>query len=430
AASSNWRNNYNSSISSTSSSTVLVNRADGKILTYTLINGQWTSDSDITDTLIKLPNAVGWKYTTSDGTVETYNIDGKLQTITNRAGLTQTLAYDVNNRLWKVTDPSGRQLTFVYVINSSNATGTITDPHGGQYITSSSGGNLTSVTYPDGQKRIYLYENTIATTGNATQPHALTGIINTTAADTTGANGTRYASYWYDTQGRAYKEEMAPNLNQGIDKNQLAYTVDANTGSPIKTIVTDALSTARTYNFTTILGVVKSTGQSQPGGSGCGAAASAMTYDANGNVASRTDFNGNQTCYAYDMGRNLETVRAEGLAGGTACPADLAAWTPITGTVQRKVVTQWHASFRLPTVVTEAGKVTGFGYDSQGNLLGKTVTDIASGQSRTWSYSYTTAADGTLVNLLKTVDGPRTEVADVATYGYAANGDLASVTNA
>ena len=41
-----------------------------------------------------------------------------------------------------------------------------------------------------------------------------------------------------------------------------------------------------------------------------------MTYDANGNIASKTDFNGNRTTYSYDLTRNLETSRTE--ASGTA----------------------------------------------------------------------------------------------------------------
>ena len=40
-----------------------------------------------------------------------------------------------------------------------------------------------------------------------------------------------------------------------------------------------------------------------------------LTYDANANVSSRTDFNGQKSCYAYDLSRNLETKRVEGVSG-------------------------------------------------------------------------------------------------------------------
>src|SRR6185503_5587038 len=82
------------------------------------------------------------------------------------------------------------------------------------------------------------------------------------------------------------------------------------------TVVTDALGTARTYVFDTLWGVVKSTSITQPAGSGGGSAANANTYDINGNVASRTDFNGNRTNYTYDLARNLETSRTEALTSG------------------------------------------------------------------------------------------------------------------
>ena len=56
-----------------------------------------------------------------------------------------------------------------------------------------------------------------------------------------------------------------------------------------------------------------------------------MTYDANGNIASRTDFDGHQTTYVYDMTRNLETSRTEGLTtAGVATPATRTITTTMT----------------------------------------------------------------------------------------------------
>jgi YD repeat-containing protein len=118
-----------------------------------------------------------------------------------------------------------------------------------------------------------------------------------------------------------------------------------------------------------------------------GRSAAATTYDARGNVASNADFNGNRTCYSYDQARNLETVRVEGFATGISCPANLATYTPTSGTRQRKITTQWHATFRLPTQIDEPGKRTTFTYDSSGNLLTKTVLDTSTSESRTWTYT-------------------------------------------
>jgi YD repeat-containing protein len=437
------------------------NRADGTVSLFALNQGAWIPDSDVADKLERLTDAAGnptgWRYTSTDGAIETYDATGKLISLANRAGLTQTLTYtdgtsgtnggnmiDVNGNptamplpsglLLRVTDATSRTLTFGY--DNKLRMVKVTDPNGGiyqyKYDEASSivpsgqllSNNLTSVTYPDGAIRQYGY-NDQTFTSNTNLPHALTSITDLPAGV---ATGTRYASYWYDAQGRAVKEEHAPGLALGIDQYQLTYNIDSS-GNPTNTVVTDPLGTARTYNFTTILGVVKSTGQSQPGGSGCGAASSAMSYDANGNVASRADFNGNKTCYAYDLARNLETARVEGLNSTDDCAAALAASTQ--SGVARKTTTAWHPSYRLPTLITEPGRETSYTYDpSSGNVLTKRIKDTASGKTRTWTRTYTTAADGTLANLLKTVDGPRADANDVTTYSYYPNGDLKTVSNA
>lgn len=254
--------------------------------------------------------------------------------------------------------------------------------------------NLGKFIFPDGVWRQYLY-NEASNTSGTSQPHALTGIID--------ENGARHITYLYDAQGHAVAEYLAGNANDG--RFALSYNID-NFGAPNSTVVTDPLGTARTYTFQTILGVVKSTGSSQPGGSGCGAAASAVTYDANGNIASRTDFNGVVTIYTYDLTRNLETSRTEAY-----------------GTPQaRTITTAWHPSYRLPTQINEAGRTTIFSYDERGNLLQKTRT--SGSQSQTWRYSYNQWGQ------ILSVDGPRNDVADVTSYGYDTQGNLVAITNA
>jgi len=147
--------------------------------------------------------------------------------------------------------------------------------------------------------------------------------------------------------------------------------------------------------------------------SGCGES-SAVSYDTNGNSASRTDFNGNLTCYGYDLSRNLETVRVEGFAAGSTCPANLAAYTPVAGTRQRKIITAWATAFSLPSQIVAPNRTTSFSYDANGNLLTKTITDtsVTPNVSRAWTNTYDS------YGRLLTVDGPRTDVSDVTTYSY------------
>src|SRR5262249_7020804 len=60
--------------------------------------------------------------------------------------------------------------------------------------------------------------------------------------------------------------------------------------------------------------------------------------------------------------------------------------------------------------------------DARGNLLQKTLT--AGSLSRTWLYTYN--ANGQVTS----VDGPRTDVADVTHFAYDSKGNLISVTDA
>ncbi|QOJ22365.1 MAG: RHS repeat protein [Gammaproteobacteria bacterium] len=277
----------------------------------------------------------------------------------------------------------------------------MTDPANGIYqYAYDANGNLTSVIYLDGKARTYHY-NEAAYTSGASLPNALTGI--------TDENGIRFATYTYDAQGRAVVTEHAG----GVERYVLGYSVDGS-----NTMVTDPLNSQYTHHFQTILGVAKSTGQSQPAGSGCSAASSAITYGANGNAASRADFNGNKTCYAYDLARNLEIARVEGLSSGSSCPGDLFSYTPAANSSERKILTEWHANFRLPIKITEAGKETGFGYDSYGNVTQHQIKDTVTNDTRTWTTGYLYHASIPGVILQKTEDGPRTDVSDVTTTNY------------
>jgi YD repeat-containing protein len=338
--------------------------------------------------------------------VEIYDSTGKLLSITDRTGQAQMLAYDANNRLVSVTDDYGRSLAFGYDGQNriNRVIGLETQEVGFAYDTAN---NLTTIIYADGKEKTYLHEDPNAI-------NAVTGIID--------ENNNRYATYGYDAQGRARSESLAGSA----DVTTLSYGTNSTT-------VTDALGTARTHTFTTILGVVKSTGQSQPGGPGCNASSSSISYDANGNVASRTDFNGTVTTYTYDLTRNLETQRVE--ANGT--------------TVARTLSTQWHPVWRLQTRLAEPKKISTWVYNGQpdptngGAILTCAPADAyvvdtipiavlckeilqpttdasgaagfaaaADGPAQVWSYTYDRYGH------VLTANGPRTDASDLTTYTY------------
>ena len=404
----------------------LLERASGR--TVDLGNGvDVTPALDVNDRLAKIldsnDSVIKWTvYNAAEDATETYNSSGQIVRINYRSGKFNTYAYSDSNTptttapraglLLSVTNHFGRKLQFTY--NPSERISSMIDPSGGTYLyaydeSSSLGsgtnkpmGNLTSVTYPGGNKRIYWYNEPEHTSGT-NLPFALTGI--------TDENGARFATWEYDSTGRGISSEHA----NGVEKYSVAYP-EAN----VKTVVTDPLGTARSYNFTTVLGVVKSAGQDQPAGAGCSAASSLLTYDQNGNVATSTDFKGNRTEYSYDLTRNLETSRKS--AVGTV--------------VQRFKTTSWHPSYRLPQIVAEPLRMTTFSYFNNGDLSSRTVqatTDItgaaglkavAVGTPQIWTYTYNGLGQ------MRTVTGPRKDVSDVTTYTYLTNGDLETITNA
>ena len=434
-----WRHTYERWIVFTRSGTspvvmtAKVYRADGKAYYFNLYGTAWTADNDISDKLQWVPDAngnpVSWTYITANDERESYDATGRLNSITNRAGLAVTLTYNAQGQLAQVQDTFGKTLKFEY--GSTGLLSKMIDPANQPYVygyneassTNTTANNLTSVTYPDTFKRIYYYEST-------TFGGALTGIGD--------ENGKRFATFAYDAQGRVAVSEHAGGA---ADKYGFVYNADGSN------TVTDPLNTNRTYIFVAPFTQFKLSQVNGPACSSCGVASAATTYDANGNVASRTDFKGNKTCYTFAAGRNLETVRLEGVAPSVACPANLATYTPstATGSVERKITTTWHTTWRFPLQIAEPLRITTNTYDATtGNLLTKTVqptTDTTGGAGlaavaapnslpRTSTYTYYATTDARN-GLLHTIDGPRTDVTDVTTYDYdTTTGNLTVITNA
>jgi RHS repeat-associated protein len=431
-----WRLDLDRSIYVAGAGYVHAHRGDGRIFVFKQSGAVYVPETNvISDRLIRLTdasnNTTGWRYTRTNDDVELYGSTGRLLSITSRTGIAQTLAYDTNDRLSTVTDSFGRQITFSY--DAHNRVATFTNPAGQiyAYAYDTANNNLASATYPGGKSRAYSY-NEQTLTGNNNFPHALTGIAD--------ENGVRFATYAYDSSRRAISSEHAG----GAEKVTLVYNVDGSaTASDYKDSAATA-NTSRTYTFQQFAGgLVKNTGISQPCSSGCGAsAAAATTYDTNGNAASRMDFNGNRTNYTYDLTRNLETQRVEGLTSAGAA-------TPQT----RTITTEWHPTWRLVKRMAEPKRIASYVYNGDGGvtcgatgaMCSKSITETtdANGSlgfsaalttnTRTWTYTYNSFGQ------VLTVDGPRTDVVDKSTYVYytandaAGNyriGDLASVTNA
>jgi RHS repeat-associated protein len=357
----------------------MVTREDGRVDAFVKdLSGAWTADPDVTIRLSAVAGGTGsqtgWSVVRDDDSTEAYTLDGRLSSITTRAGLVTTLSYDASNRLAKVTGPFGHTLSFAS--DPGNHVSSITLPDGQTIVYGYDiKNNLASVTYPGGVSRKYVYENT-------TLPHALTGIVD--------ENGGRFSTYAYDSQGRAVSTRHAG----GADLTTFNYNGDGSVN------VIDADNNLHTYYFTTLFNLVKPVSIDQ---TSCACGSAGYSYDPNtGFLIGRTDFNGNITTYTRDQ-RGLELSLTEAV-----------------GTAQaRTITTTWHPVYHLPLSITEPRRAITFSYDARGNLLKKSLSSGAS--STTWTYTY--SAKGQVL----TAQDP---LGHSTGFTYDAKGDLAAITDA
>jgi RHS repeat-associated protein len=452
-------------VSNTSRDHLYAYRDDGSVLMFTVTGGVVQGDADIADRITPLldgsGNPNGWSYyRASNEDTETYDRDGRLISILHRNGQLVQLTYRggvgdayptgapactttppdyvVNGTFapWCVTDAFGRQLNFDY--DDQGRLSRFVDPAGQSTTYEYNGLSapypnangptlslLTKVTYPDLSSRTYTYDEPA---NSASSTHGLlTGISD--------ENGVRYATFRYDASGNATDTLYVNNVNH----YQIA---GAGAGS---VSVIDPLGTSRTYTFSTLLGAQRNTGITQPLPGG-GNVSQSLGYDANGNINSKTDFNGATTTYQYDLVRNLEINRVENT--GTAA--------------QRTVVTSWNPGFRVPaqrTVANASAVIEAFTtwtYNARGQATARCEADpaIAGASSyvcgsssnapagvRQSTTAYCEPADLTagtcpVIGLVKSTNGPRAAtdsgmggLDDTTTYAYYQTDDSTCATN-
>jgi RHS repeat-associated protein len=377
-----WTHNHTASLTATPATdpnAVSITSAEGHLRTFFKASGSstWTA----TNSADKLTQAGdgSWTYRRSDDDATlSFTAAGKLQTQAQRNGWTLVHTYDSAGRLATIANGFGRMLVLNYNSAGQLASVLAPDSRAISYAYNPAG-RLSAVIYPDAKTRTFLYEN-------AAFPQALTGIID--------ESGERYATFSYDTQGRAISSELAGSA----DRYQVSYPSASNAS------ITDPLGTSRSYSYSTTKGKLAVVGGSLPSGTGEADAASRI-QDANGLITSETDFKGVVTTTTWDVARRLPitVVRASG--------------TPEAQTV----TTQWHATFSLPVLVTEAGRTTAYTYDALGNMLTRTITDTATNQAKLWQWTYNAQ------QLVATATEPN---GAVSSYTYDPQGNVLASTNA
>lgn len=441
-----WRHNFQSSVRvartysyPTGAQVATVVRPDGKQFDFfrAAPTVGWSAPADRDEELVDLAGG-GWKFTSSSGVVETYNDRGQLAKVEDGAGYYLDLNYELqpapiagqvstDYELASVIDRFGRKLQFFY--NGDGKIGSVQLPAFAgqsartisfQYKLLSDGGHaLEKVTYPDGRFVTYEYTNTAF-------PSALTRVVD--------ENGVATTHVEYDATGRVSRNYVTAGQFEDMQF--------VRTGNSVT--ITDAFNVQRTYVSEVKHGVRRFVANSANATcSHCAVDGAAASYDANGRVTSRTDFNGNITRYVVDaLGR--EVCKLEGIAGSgqnddkayrltisvwpgsrvpqptmvttfeptdttmappSTCPTDLAGWAKRkeveTAYVAGTTRIDWTEERSFPSDVNVPPRRTDFIY--YGEAGGDPVV---------------------LAGLLKKVDGPRQlPVLDVTQFNYALGTD-------
>lgn len=381
------------------------------------IGQAYEADDDSGDRLVQNGN---WILYSADS-ISTFGADGRLAAKRFPDGTSLTYIYDDSDRLAAVTHSSGRTLEFVYQSNDYEALigSVLVEGVPLATYTYTPRNQVATVTYAGGGVRTYHYENQAF-------PQHLTGI--------TAEDGRRYSTFTYDSIGRVISSQHAG----GADGVTLVYS--PNGGA----VVTDALGRQTDYTLT-------------PGGDTAPSRKVTGLTDSQGTV-SRTyydqsvDFRRRLDTYTDRRGIQTKHSYAQGTDPVSGRAVSIHTVTEAVGLPEQRVVTTAHDVETNAVLTTRIGSReirTAFNARRQPTV--NTLTDTASGQTRITSYTYCEAADVAAAGscpvegLLKSVDGPRTDVADAVTYAYYSaddagcatggactyrKGDLRAVTNA
>ena len=374
-----WSHNYSNKVifdkESHGENMVVLHRPDGKELAFYRTNAVWMTTWKSDDRLYK---DSGWRYQRADGVVELYDSNGQLIRIVHPSGNELDLNY-TNGKLDSVSDSFGRTLRFSY---DQGKIIKMIDPAGQIFSYDYSNELLVAVHKPDANQRRYHYEDSL-------NPSLLTGL--------TDEKGSRFATWSYDPSGRAVLSEHS----SGVDRTSVTYNPDGSV------TVTNALGHEQHYLFSRYNGKLKPDSIQGAACTGFAGGTKSFGYDANGELKSIINEEGQSFSYQYDQ-RGLEISR-----------------TSSTGDT---ITTQWHSEFPKPTKITSSYLVQEFTYDDHQRLLTLKLIDRTNSDVRQWTFEYYPDSLG-VPGQLKSVDGPRVDVDDVTRFEYDAQANLSRVIN-
>jgi len=357
-----WRHRFDHRIAlfdAQSPRTVIVTRADGRLLNFTepelRTTQPWLSDPDSRDRLVaqyandgsNLPK--NWLYYPGCARVESYDSTGQLQKVVTPSGQSLKFSYDAGG-LTKIADEvSGRGLSISRNDGLGSLITGLTDDSGlaisFQYDPSTADLKTAGVS---GRAPVTYAYNEPTRTGGVDLPHALT---------TLKAEDGKVLSKWtFDSQRRAISSERG---SVGA-VHSVEYTQPG-----VSTLRYPNDKTSR-VNYQRIQGVSTVTKRELPqlDDAARHEGMFARELDNNRNVRYSDNFNGNRTCFANDQFRNLETVRVEGLKRSVDCDTVTTPGATLPK-VSRKISTSWHPDWRLIDKVAEPLKITTYVYNGR-----------------------------------------------------------------
>lgn len=393
-----WTHSHNLQISFKDGNPVGLIRGNGAQVGFHAWGGAFEANDGSGDK-IESDGAGNWVLEQSDRTLA-FNTKGRLAGQWMEDGSALSYAYDAAGRLISIKNESGRSIDFQYAnaygeaqISAIKIAGTVLVSY--TYLN----GKLASASYPGAGTRTYQY-------GDA---RFATHLTNIKAEDSR-----LYSTFVYDAKGRVLSSEHA----NGADRTELTYTAQGGA------LAKDALGHETNYGLTASsptnlprkVSIVSD-----------GIASTSWTYN-----DESTDFrrrlksvnrNDVQTSYGYSEST------LDGQAVGVTTTEEA------VGRPEKRTTITYRDLATNRLLLSESGnRKTRIVRNGRLQPTQVTVTDAATGESRTTTYTYCEQADVAtgacpLIGLVIKVDGPRTDVSDITTYTYRASDEATCASN-
>ena len=357
-----WSSSFSDHVVAEEGGKVTVYHGDGSAVPFTEVKaGTYLAPAWTQDTLSGTSTA-GYSLVLADQVKYQFEgSTGRLQSVSDRNGNQTTMGYNKAGQLETITDPAGRKITLAY--NGEGLVESAKDPMGHTAKYTYEGGNLASVTLPGEAKARWQY--------HYDGSHEMTSMIDGRSGETVNEyNGSHQVTSQTDPAGRKLKFEYEA-FHTKITNNGTGSVTDEWSNS-------DGEPTQITRGF------------------GTGSASTeTFSYDAAGDLVSRTDGNGHTTSYTYENGNMTSLVdpnkgETKWTYNGTHDVLSMTDPNGETTTVTRDAHGNAEAVSR--PAPGKSTQTTTYHYNANGQL-----TSMVDPLKHTWSYEYNGQGDRTAV---------------------------------